>query len=75
MSKGLVYKQKGVLLCETLFNELDNTILELKTICTTNIPIGKGAVKVGYGISQSNKNIKCDQIISILREIKRIKGW
>lgn len=73
--KAPIYKDKNSHCCEDLMEKLLREIEGLNFECRANLPISKGNMRAGYGINKSNKDIACDAIISIVKEIKKIKGW
>ena len=58
-----------------LLGRLREVIRQITITTTADKPIVKGSQIVGYGIDQTAKNLACEQIIAIAKEIKKIKGW
>jgi hypothetical protein len=73
--KGPIYKEVNTQSCNELLEKLLATCQELDFVCRANEPISRGGTRVGYGVSESKKAIVCDTVISIVKEIKKIKGW
>jgi len=73
--KAPIYKEANVQSCNDLLEELLATCQELDFVCRANVPISKSGIRVGYGVSESKKAIVCDTVVSIVKEIKKIKGW
>ena len=59
----------------TLIKDAKYAIEDLERTCVATIPVYKGSSVCGYGLNGSQKSISCDLIISIMKEIKKIKGW
>ena len=74
-AKAPIYKEENVQTCQELLGKLMETAQELHFICRANTPIKKGECRVGFGISESKKNIVCDTLVGIIKEIKKVKGW
>jgi hypothetical protein len=75
MSKGLIYKEENCCTCPDLLDRLHDELEQLNFICRANVPIKKGTARIGFGISESKKNIICESLIAIIKEIKKGKGW
>ncbi len=73
--KAQIYKEENIQTCDELLKSLIDSSEELHFVCRANIPIKRGESRVGFGISESKKNIVCDTLIGIIREIKKQKGW
>ena len=73
--KAPVYKEKDKIICEELLSQLLTAYENLKISCHACVPIKQGSLNYGYGVSGSKKSICCDAVISIVKEIKKIKGW
>lgn len=74
-SKAPIYKEENVQTSKELLDKLMESTQELHFVCRANIPIKKGGSRVGFGTSESKKNIVCDTLIGIIKEIKKTKGW
>ena len=74
-SKAPIYKEENIQTCNELLKSLVYSSEELHFACRANVPIKRGESRVGFGISESKKNIVCDTLIGIIREIKKTKGW
>ena len=79
---GRIFPLPDYVVCEPLFDNLERAVEELRQACTTTdrprLCRGKGFGvdgDKGYGIKEAEKNIAADNAISILREIKKIRGW
>jgi len=59
-----------------LLDQTQLTLEELNFVCKANLPISKvpGTI-IGYGVEATKKSIVCDHLISIIKEIKKIKAW
>jgi len=55
--------------------QLDDAVAVLKAKMRASIPIKRGGHRVGYGVCKAQRGIAADQIISIARAIKSLKGW
>ena len=77
-AKSPVYKTQGHQpdCLNDLLEQLQLSLEELNFVCKANLPISKfpGNI-VGYGVEASKKSIVCDHLISIIKEIKKIKAW
>jgi hypothetical protein len=58
-----------------LVQQLSVAVQELETAAEATVPIHKGGIHAGYGVNDAKKNIACEQVIAITREIKKMKGW
>ncbi len=58
-----------------LMSELAQAITDLEAACRAVVPISNGSRRVGYGINQSRKAIACDAIVSIVKELRKVRGW
>lgn len=74
-SKAPIYKEENIQASKELLDKLMESMQELHFVCRANIPIQKAGTRIGFGISESKKNIVCDTLIGIIREIKKQKGW
>lgn len=59
-----------------LLEQIQLSLEELNFVCKANLPISKvpGNI-IGYGVEAAKKSIACDHLISIIKEIKKIKAW
>jgi len=77
-AKAPVYKTQNHQpeILNDLLEQVQLSLEELNFVCKANLPISKipGNI-VGYGVEASKKSIVCDHLISIIKEIKKIKGW
>lgn len=73
--KAPIYKKENIQSCDELLEQLLDSCQELDFVCKANIPLSRGGTRIGYGVSESKKNIVCDHLISIVKEIKKTKGW
>lgn len=76
-AKATVYKEKNSQ-PDKLKDLLDQVVLhfeELNFLCRANLPVSQNGRVVGYGVDMAKKTIACDHLASILKEIKKIKGF
>ena len=48
---------------------------DLESACQATKRLFRGTHQVGYGVGSMEKAIACDNIISIVKQIKGIKAW
>ena len=58
-----------------LLADLSWAVAELELAVKAVVPIARGGRQLGYGVDKAKKAIACDLVISIVREIKKVKGW
>ena len=58
-----------------LHRDLMSAIADLETACRATVPISRGHVRIGFGQSKANKAIACDQVTSIVKQIKALRAW
>jgi len=58
-----------------LLARLQDAIHEVEQAAKADAPITNRSERVGYGIRQLEKAVACDAAISLLRQIKAVKGW
>jgi len=63
-------KNKNEHTCDELLQELLDSCQELDFTCRANIPLPKK----GFGIDEEKKNTACENVIKIVKQIKKIKG-
>jgi hypothetical protein len=78
VAKAPVYREKNHQpnVLNDLLEQAERAMEELNFVCRANLPISKvpGNI-IGYGIEATKKTIVCDHLVSIIKEIKKIKGW
>jgi hypothetical protein len=75
--KAPVYKTKNHQpdCLNDLLEQVQLSLEELNFVCKANLPISKNGSVAGYGVEMVKKSIVCDHLLSIIKEIKKIKGW
>jgi hypothetical protein len=58
-----------------LLARLQDAICEVEEASRAKVPITNHGKRVGFGIGQAEKAVACDAAISLLRQIKAVKGW
>lgn len=58
-----------------LMNRLREAVTELEVACRAEAPVVRGSHRVGYGVNEAKKNVACDTATSVIREIKKARGW
>lgn len=80
-SKGPVYKEKNVLGDPELFRQLSEAVIELEEKMKATLPITRGSdssgnyQEIGFGVNKAQRGIAVDQIVSIVRAIRNLRGW
>ena len=73
--KANIYEEKDVICNQDLLEQLKNAVEILEERMKATVPISKGTCKVGFGVSKTQRGIAADQVISIAKAIKSLKGW
>ncbi len=58
-----------------LVKRLHSAIDDLESVCKATTPLFRGSDRVGWGMKESEKNLAIDRATSILKEMKKVKGW
>lgn len=58
-----------------LFDALQAAVLDVEEASRATKHIVKGGTSVGFGVSKADKAIACDNVVSIVRQIKALKSW
>lgn len=74
-AKGPIYKEKDVLGDPELFRQLNEAVIELEEKMKATLPINKGLVSIGFGVNKAQRGIAVDQVISVARAIRNLRGW
>lgn len=70
----LILNQLGEMGCP-LHTQLAAAIDEVERACQAVKGIYRGPSRVGWGVDETKKNLAIENAISILKEIKKVKGW
>lgn len=60
---------------EELYQALCRALDDLESACWATNRLFRGTHPVGYGVDSMKKAVACDNIISIVKQIKGIKAW
>lgn len=60
---------------DELYTQLQASMTRVDQACVPTIPIRRGYTPVGVGLSKIQKAIACDQMTSIIKQIKSLKAW
>ena len=74
-AKAPIFKEEGVVGNPELLDQLNAAVEELATQMKATVPIKKGAARIGFGVSKTQRGIAADAVISIAKAIKASKGW
>jgi hypothetical protein len=58
-----------------MYTSLRSAMVKVDQACIPNVPISRAGSRVGMGLNKAQKNIACDNIISIVKQIKALKAW
>jgi hypothetical protein len=58
-----------------MYTGLQKAMTKLDQACIPSIPISRAGSRVGMGLDKAQKNIVCDHMISIVKQIKALKAW
>jgi len=58
-----------------LYEELVQAVQEVERACVAKERIIKGSQEVGFGVGKVRKELACDRVTSIIRQIKSVKAW
>lgn len=58
-----------------LLNQLKEAVIELEAKMLATLPISRGGRRVGWGVDKIHRGIAADNVMSIARAIKSLKGW
>jgi hypothetical protein len=73
--KGPIYKEEGVVCNPDLLKQLHEAVAILEDKMRAKAPIIDGRISCGFGVNKAQRGISADNVISIAKAIKALKGW
>jgi hypothetical protein len=58
-----------------LYNRLLTKIHMLEDACKATKNLTRGGACAGFGVDKARKEIACDGVVAIIKQIKNIKAW
>ena len=74
-TKGTIYKEENTISQPELLNQLMDAVRELEEKMKATVPIKRGQLRIGFGVSKTQRGIAADAVISIAKAIKSANGW